>query len=91
MTKYCTSKESLKSCFQLNAYCLNFKGRVTEASVKNFQLVTEDDPDKVALQFGKVRKLSQFLLVLWCVRLEKIGLTWISGGQFQLFKRLPFV
>ncbi len=25
---------------QLNAYCLNFSGRVTEASVKNFQLVS---------------------------------------------------
>eukprot|EP00210_Caulerpa_lentillifera_P001738 g1668.t1 len=41
---------------QLNAYCLNFKGRVTEASVKNFQLVTENDPDRVVLQFGKVGK-----------------------------------
>lgn len=40
--------------FQLNAYCLNFKGRVTEASVKNFQLVTDEDPENVILQFGKV-------------------------------------
>ncbi len=39
---------------QLGAYCLNFNGRVTHASVKNFQLVTEDDPDHVILQFGKV-------------------------------------
>jgi len=38
----------------LNAYCLNFNGRVTEASVKNFQLVSTNDPDSVALQFGKV-------------------------------------
>jgi tubby-related protein 1 len=38
----------------LNAYCLNFNGRVTEASVKNFQLVTASDPDAVVLQFGKV-------------------------------------
>eukprot|EP00879_Flechtneria_rotunda_P014480 GHRR01015130.1.p1 GENE.GHRR01015130.1~~GHRR01015130.1.p1 ORF type:complete len:257 (+),score=101.47 GHRR01015130.1:28-798(+) len=38
----------------LNAYCLNFSGRVTEASVKNFQLVTEQDPETVVLQFGKV-------------------------------------
>ena len=37
----------------LNAYCLNFNGRVTEASVKNFQLVTADNPDAVVLQFGK--------------------------------------
>ena len=39
----------------LNAYCLNFKGRVTQASVKNFQLASAADPDTVLLQFGKVR------------------------------------
>jgi len=27
----------------LNAYCLNFGGRVTQASVKNFQLVSVDN------------------------------------------------
>jgi len=40
----------------LGAYCLNFNGRVTHASVKNFQLVSEDDEDHVILQFGKVGK-----------------------------------
>lgn len=39
---------------ELNAYCLNFNGRVTEASVKNFQLVTEDNQGYVILQFGKI-------------------------------------
>jgi tubby and related proteins len=39
---------------QLAAYCLNFNGRVTLASVKNFQLVAQGDPDTVVLQFGKV-------------------------------------
>lgn len=38
----------------LQAYCLNFNGRVTQASVKNFQLVSVDDDDTVLLQFGKV-------------------------------------
>ena len=38
---------------QLGAYCLNFSGRVTQASVKNFQLVSEHE-DRVLLQFGKV-------------------------------------
>jgi tubby-related protein 1 len=33
---------------------LDFKGRVTVASVKNFQLVSEDDLDHVVCQFGKV-------------------------------------
>eukprot|EP01061_Rhynchopus_euleeides_P020139 TRINITY_DN32890_c0_g1_i2.p1 TRINITY_DN32890_c0_g1~~TRINITY_DN32890_c0_g1_i2.p1 ORF type:complete len:418 (+),score=141.27 TRINITY_DN32890_c0_g1_i2:53-1255(+) len=36
----------------LRAYVLNFKGRVTVASVKNFQLV-ERGTEKVLLQFGK--------------------------------------
>jgi hypothetical protein len=56
---------------QLQCWCLNFRGRVTVASVKNFQLIastqtaaggptpssqpTQSD-DKVILQFGKVGK-----------------------------------
>ena len=39
----------------LGAYCLNFGGRVTHASVKNFQLVAADDPEHIVLQFGKAR------------------------------------
>ncbi len=38
---------------QVGAYVLNFSGRVTAASVKNFQLVSPDDHDRVVLQFGK--------------------------------------
>ncbi|GMI90661.1 tubby like protein 6 [Hibiscus trionum] len=50
---------------QLQCWCLNFKGRVTVASVKNFQLVASAEPsqnvsvaerDKVILQFGKIGK-----------------------------------
>lgn len=50
---------------QLQCWCLNFKGRVTVASVKNFQLVAAMNPseiipveeqDKVILQFGKIGK-----------------------------------
>lgn len=55
---------------QLQCWCLNFRGRVTIASVKNFQLIaappaagTSQPPqppppehDKVILQFGKVGK-----------------------------------
>lgn len=40
---------------KVNAYVLNFNGRVTLASVKNFQLGSEED-DKVVLQFGRVAK-----------------------------------
>ncbi|KAJ6810543.1 tubby-like F-box protein 5 [Iris pallida] len=50
---------------QLQCWCLNFRGRVTVASVKNFQLVAAVDPsqpsssaeqDRVILQFGKIGK-----------------------------------
>ncbi|KAL8047741.1 hypothetical protein ABFX02_07G020200 [Erythranthe guttata] len=48
---------------QLQCWCLNFHGRVTAASVKNFQLVASSENgapgpehDKVILQFGKVGK-----------------------------------
>ncbi|BFG29039.1 hypothetical protein CerSpe_153130 [Prunus speciosa] len=47
---------------QLQCWCLNFHGRVTVASVKNFQLVATVDPsqpggkgdEETVLQFGKV-------------------------------------
>ncbi|CAM9203280.1 unnamed protein product [Chrysoparadoxa australica] len=36
------------------AYVLNFHGRVTEASIKNFQLMQDgDDDERIQLQFGK--------------------------------------
>ncbi|XP_077240552.1 tubby-like F-box protein 3 [Tasmannia lanceolata] len=48
---------------QLQCWCLNFRGRVTVASVKNFQLVaspenghSSQEHEKVLLQFGKVGK-----------------------------------
>ncbi|XP_057974040.1 tubby-like F-box protein 8 isoform X1 [Malania oleifera] len=56
---------------QLQCWCLNFRGRVTVASVKNFQLIAAAQPaagaptpsqpapaehDKIILQFGKVGK-----------------------------------
>ncbi|TYH64783.1 hypothetical protein ES332_D06G011200v1 [Gossypium tomentosum] len=50
---------------QLQCWCLNFKGRVTVASVKNFQLVaavessenvTITEQENVILQFGKIGK-----------------------------------
>jgi tubby-related protein 1 len=38
----------------VKAYVLNFNGRVTMASVKNFQLCTRDDDGKQIMQFGRV-------------------------------------
>ncbi|KAJ0597814.1 putative transcription factor TUBBY family [Helianthus annuus] len=48
---------------QLQCWCLNFNGRVTVASVKNFQLVASlenengtKEHEKIVLQFGKIGK-----------------------------------
>jgi len=42
---------------QVGAYVLNFNGRVTRASVKNFQLCNPaKDPDHVVMQMGRVGK-----------------------------------
>lgn len=42
---------------QVGAYVLNFNGRVTRASVKNFQLYNPTkDPEAVLMQFGRVGK-----------------------------------
>ena len=60
---------------QIGAYVLNFSGRVTMASVKNFQLVLPKS-DNVILQF---------------VVLVKINLIWILNIQFHHFKHLVFV
>ncbi len=35
------------------SYVLNFNGRVTRPSVKNFQLISRHDPDFVLIQFGR--------------------------------------
>lgn len=39
---------------ETQAYVLNFHGRVTQASVKNFQLVHTADENYIVLQFGRV-------------------------------------
>ncbi|XP_030863566.3 tubby protein homolog isoform X1 [Gorilla gorilla gorilla] len=36
------------------SYVLNFHGRVTQASVKNFQIIHGSDPDYIVMQFGRV-------------------------------------
>ncbi|KAM8836971.1 uncharacterized protein AB9W97_002393 [Spinachia spinachia] len=36
------------------SYVLNFHGRVTQASVKNFQIIHPDNDDYIVMQFGRV-------------------------------------
>ena len=38
----------------MQAFVLNFNGRVDKASVKNFQLIDNDDENQIYLQFGRV-------------------------------------
>lgn len=39
---------------QVQAFVLNFNGRVDKASVKNFQLIDEYDDNKIYMQFGRI-------------------------------------
>ncbi|XP_058712089.1 tubby-related protein 1 isoform X2 [Poecile atricapillus] len=39
---------------ETQSYVLNFHGRVTHASVKNFQIVHSSDPEYIVMQFGRV-------------------------------------
>ncbi|KFD58042.1 hypothetical protein M514_01275 [Trichuris suis] len=36
------------------SYILNFHGRVTQASVKNFQIIHKNNPEYVIMQFGRI-------------------------------------
>jgi hypothetical protein len=52
----------------LRCWCLNFKGRVKLASVKNFQLMAANDiTGRILMQFGKVERHSFVLDFNPCV------------------------
>ena len=63
MTNYKNGNTNGMLCFynkppkwneHVQAFVLNFNGRVDRASVKNFQLIDDRDENKVYLQFGRV-------------------------------------
>ncbi|KAI8636584.1 tubby C-terminal-like domain-containing protein [Parasitella parasitica] len=41
---------------ETQSFVLNFNGRVTQASVKNFQIVHDNDLDYIVMQFGRVER-----------------------------------
>ncbi|XP_034049884.1 tubby protein [Thalassophryne amazonica] len=41
---------------QTGSFVLNFSGRVTHASVKNFQIIHPDNEDYIVMQFGRIAK-----------------------------------
>ncbi len=45
---------SKEPVYEKGNYRLNFYGRVSKPSVKNFQIVSVDDPEDIICQFGKV-------------------------------------
>jgi tubby and related proteins len=64
---------------QVGAYVLNFNGRVTMASVKNFQLVDPDEQNTVVLQFGRVSKDEFSMDMQWPVSpLQAFAITMTS-------------
>ena len=46
------------------SYALNFQGRVTQASVKNFQIIHPKEQDHVIMQFGRIMDVSSFVLII---------------------------
>merc|ERR1712150_129202 len=47
---------------ELGAFVLNFGGRVSVASVKNFQLCARNDQEHIMLQFGRVQGRHSFTM-----------------------------
>jgi hypothetical protein len=47
---------------ELGSFVLNFGGRVSVASVKNFQLCDRDDQDRILLQFGRIQGRHSFTM-----------------------------
>merc|ERR1712151_1138559 len=48
--------------FELGAFVLNFGGRVSVASVKNFQLCDRNDQEHIMLQFGRIQGRHSFTM-----------------------------
>lgn len=69
---------------QVGAYVLNFNGRVTMASVKNFQLIDEADPDTVVLQFGRVGKELFTMDFMWPLSPMQAFMICISSFDYKL-------
>jgi len=64
---------------KLQGHVLNFRGRVTQASVKNFQLECERTGSKTVLQFGRVDKNRFSMDVAWPLSpLQAIGIVLAS-------------
>jgi tubby and related proteins len=52
----CNNFFSIHHIIEVQAFVLNFNGRVDKASVKNFQLIDEFDDNRIHMQFGRIGK-----------------------------------
>ena len=71
----------------LQCWCLNFGGRVKEASVKNFQLLDVQEPGSVAMQFGKV-STDRFILDFDPKKISPVQAFGVALSSFE--SKLPY-
>lgn len=65
------------------SYVLDFKGRVTEPSIKNFQLVFGDDLDYIVCQFGRTGKDSFAMDVQYPMSIVQAFAICLSSFDFK--------
>ena len=80
---------------EVQAFVLNFNGRVDKASVKNFQLIDEYDDNHIYMQFGRIGQQNFNMDVAYPCSIFQafaIGLTsfdfkfaceWVQGKALQ--------
>jgi len=69
---------------EVGAYVLNFNGRVTQASVKNFQLYEQKDEQNQFMQFGRTGKDEFSLDVQWPMSLYQAFAVALSSFDSKL-------
>ncbi len=68
----------------VGAHVLYFNGKATLASVKNFQLCTQDDEQKIITQFGRIDKDEFCLEVQWPMSLFQAFAVTLSSFDSKL-------
>ena len=68
---------------EVGAYVLNFNGKVTMASVKNFQLINKEDDEKI-MQFGRIGNNDFHLDVKWPMSLYQAFAVALSSFDSKL-------
>jgi len=72
----------------LEAYVLNFSGRVTMPSVKNFQLIDPNDDANIIMQFGRVDENMFNMDISWPLSIFQAYGIAISSFNYRYFYQL---